>query len=241
VHSLLRGAIAATTLACGLAAHAGTVKFEGWAHGGGNTVNVSSPGFNGQAGGFSVTLANFTGPNALNGAFEAYCVDLYEHIRIGDTYDNYTIMSASVVFGAAKAEALQQLISYVNGSALFANTVAGSKDNQSTALQLAIWNIVYDTDKTLTQHVGAAFSELAAIGGGSYRNTTGAIMGANDLLNATPTAGFPSYQLFVLKSDNPNGRQDQLIWRLNPVSAPGSLALVALAAGLAVAVRRRRG
>jgi hypothetical protein len=162
MHHLIRTTLAAALLSAGLAAQAGVVKFEGWAHGNGNAVSVSSPGFSGHAGGFNVTLSGFSGPNALSGAFEAYCVDLYEHITLGASYTNYNIVSAATMWGADKVAALTELVTYVNNSGLFASAAAGFKDNQSTALQLAIWNIVYDTDKTLDSGAGATFSELTA-------------------------------------------------------------------------------
>lgn len=167
-------------------------------------------------------------------------MDLYETISLGSSYTNYNIVAASSLFSAEKVAALSDLVSYVNGSALFASAAAGYKDNQSTALQLAIWNIVYDTDKTLDAGSGAAFSELTALSSSFRTPSTSAYVGANALLNATPTAGMPRYELFVLQSVAPGGRQDQLVWRLSTVPEPGSLALVALAAGIAGAAMRRR-
>jgi len=240
MHHLLRTTIAAALLSAGLAAQAGVVKFEGWAHGNGNAVNVSSPGFSGHAGGFNVTLSGFTGPNALSGAFEAYCVDLYEHISIGASYTNYSIVSAATMWGADKVAALTQLVTYVNNSGLFASAAAGFKDNQSTALQLAIWNIVYDTDKTLDSGAGATFSELTAAATSFRSPTTTSFMGANALLNATAAPGGQRYELFVLQSVSPGGKQDQLVWRVSEVPVPGSLALAALALGIAGATLRRR-
>lgn len=240
MHHFIRTGCAAALLAAGFAAHAGTVKFEGWAHGNGNSVSVTSPGFSGHAGGFSVTLSGFSGPNALNGAFEAYCVDLYEHISLGSSYTNYNIVAASTMYSASKLAALTQLVTYVNNSNVFASAAADSKDNQSTALQLAIWNIVYDSDKTLDSSPGAAFSELTPTSS-SFRSPIGSsFMGANALLNATAAPGGLNYELFVLQSVAPSGRQDQLVWRVSTVPTPGSLALAALALGVAGYASRRR-
>jgi hypothetical protein len=240
MHHFIRAGCAAALLAAGFGAQAGVVKFEGWAHGNGNSVSVTSPGYSGQAGGFSVTLSGFSGSNALNGAFEAYCVDLYEYISLGSSYTNYSIVAASTMYSASKLAALTQLITYVNNSSVFASAAAGSKDNQSTALQLAIWNIVYDSDKTLDSTPGATFSELTATST-SFRSPSGSsFMGANALLNATASVGGPTYELFVLQSVAPSGRQDQLVWRVSTVPTPGSLALAALALGVAGYASRRR-
>jgi hypothetical protein len=240
MHHFIRAGCAAALLAAGFAAQAGVVKFEGWAHGNGNAVSVSSPGFSGHAGGFAVTLSGFSGPNALNGAFEAYCVDLYEYISLGSSYTNYNIVAASTMYSASKLAALTQLVTYVNNGNVFASAAAGSKDNQSTALQLAIWNIVYDSDKTLDSAPGAAFSELTPTSTSFRSPSGGSFMGANALLNATAAPGGRHYELFVLQSLAPSGRQDQLVWRVSTVPTPGSLALAALALGVAGYASRRR-
>jgi hypothetical protein len=65
-------------------------------------------------------------------------------------------------------------------------------------------------------------------------------MGANALLNATAAPGGRHYELFVLQSLAPSGRQDQLVWRVSTVPTPGSLALAALALGVAGYASRRR-
>ncbi|MDO9073125.1 MAG: PEP-CTERM sorting domain-containing protein [Rubrivivax sp.] len=229
---LLRTVSAAALLATALAAQAGTVTFTGYTHGNGNAVNVTSPGYNGAAGGYKGTLAGFGG--GFDGAFESFCVDLGEFFSFGPTYNSYTLVSAVSQFGAAKTAALSQLISHVYGSNLFA--AAGDKDQQSTAVQLAIWNIVYDSDFTLNS---GSFAETTT----AYRSTAGVtpqFIGANNLLSASQSAQRgPSYELYVLRSVGNPGNQDQLIWRQS-VPEPASLALVALALGAAGFASRRR-
>ncbi|MBK7518250.1 MAG: hypothetical protein IPI51_22225 [Betaproteobacteria bacterium] len=98
-----------------------------------------------------MNLAGFTEfGGTLNGPFEAYCIDVTEFI---DTSSSYRLLSAAAYFGDAnKVSALGKLISYAQGSNVL-NT-AGDQDMQSTALQLAIWNIVYDTDSAATAAPG---------------------------------------------------------------------------------------
>lgn len=239
----LRTAVAAALLATGLAAQAGTMTLSttnnGAYHGNYNTVSVVTPlaYTGGLAGGFSVSLSGFSEfGGTLNGAFEAYCVDVSEYIATSSTY---SLLSAATYFAAnpSKVGALGKLISYVYGSDVFG--AASDKDKQSTALQLAVWNIVYDSDITLAS---GAMRETA---GSAYRTTAGSFMGADDLLSLSQAySGGPAYELYVLASGRPvstvSGQQDQLIWRQATVPEPASLALVGLALGAAGFASRRR-
>ena len=240
----LSASAAAVLLMAGATAQAGTVSFTNWAYPGGNVVSVTGHA-NQAAGGFAISLTGF---GAFDGAFESYCVELTEHIGLRASYpsatnsNSYTIVSAADYFAtkAGVAARLKDLISYVKGASVFEN--ASDESKQSTALQLAIWNTVYDTDSTLNGSNGALFSET----NGSYRSGATGYAGADALLSGS--VGYSSrvnYELFVLSSGKPYadsaGQQDQLIWR-QTVPEPASLALVGLAlGGAAFASRRRRG
>ena len=82
-------------------------------------------------------------------------------------------------------------------------------------MQLAIWNIVYDTDATLSAGPGALFSDST-----TYRTY------ANDLLSAAGSFGIDR-QLYVMTSST---RQDQLFW-LDAQQVPAHPPASAVAAG----------
>jgi hypothetical protein len=215
-------AAGAALLAAGAigSAQAADVNLTSWAFGSGQTVNVSAPTYNGQAGGFKGTLSNAGIFNSAN--FITYCVELAESFSLGSgTMTGYSIVSGGSYAGwGANASTitskLAKLMTYAYSNPTFVDTSA-----ESGSLQLAIWNAIYDTDTSL--------------GGGTFKNT--ANTGINALANsflANSASMAAQYNVFVLTKA---GSQDFLL--LQRVPTPGSLALAALALGLAWRVRRR--
>jgi len=221
---ILHTAMAMLIGAAAVGAHADTIQLNSYTYGGNS---ISSNLYSGGAGGFSGTL---------NGnSFQTYCVQLNEVFSFGNLMSNYTLiageamtpaLNAGWTHAASTSAEIAKLMTYVQTSGYF-----GSDDsNKSTALQLAIWNSIYDTDATVSS------------GSFNATGTNATILGyANNLLAGAALVTTPMVKVWVLNSlstDAEGAHQDFLL--TTPVPEPSTYALMAAGLGAIGFVARRR-
>jgi PEP-CTERM motif-containing protein/fibronectin-binding protein len=161
-------------------------------------------------------------PEGFATDFYSYCVDATQYLRD----PQYVAVRTTDAFTAGSANAGAK-VSWLFNS--FANTIHTSGTNiQAAALQLAIWEALYDTSQNLS--------------GGAFRATaTGAILTqAQTYLTALYSSSYLGSQATFLDVDgsNPNPArrgQDQITYR---VPEPSTLMMMGLAS-LALLRRRR--
>lgn len=228
----IRGGLAAALISGAALAQAQTVTLTGWTFGTGNNVGVTAPGGiadSGPAGGFTGSLSGFGAPFDT-ASFATYCVDLVHTINLPSTMTGYTLISAAADNGsfasggwganaATVGANLGKLMTYVQ-----LNPSAVSTSAASTALQLAIWNTIYDTDSTV-------FSGAFSVGTSTY-SVYGA---AADALIAASASVTSDLYVYVAKSST-----NQALLVTTAVPEPSNYALMlAGLAGIGFVARRR--
>jgi hypothetical protein len=172
----------------------------------------------------------------LTGSFDTFCIDLIQDINFGSTY-TYNVMSLASApqpgayyppqsggMGAVKAGEL---------STLYAEQFVGlSTDDALEAFQLAIWNIVYDNDASVSTGDGA-FYVVSGFDPSIVALANSYLAGATDLSHQEAFYG----SLVALVGQD--GAQDQIY--TSPVPAPQTFLGGGVLLGACVLVRRKRG
>lgn len=209
----------------GAASLAAEVTLIGWAFEAGNAVSGNH--YQGRAGGFAGQLQGAGGFDTHH--FITYCVELSESFSFShQPMTGYQVVDGASYFGADKAEALGRLVSYASSDATRVDTAA-----ESTSYQLAIWNLVYDDDWSVSV-------------AGSFDDRSRYAPYADGLLHGAASVPENLYDIFALRR---RGSQDFLLAGRRPdgdrssAPLPSSLLLagLALAALVSASARFRRG
>lgn len=232
--------VAALALFAAQPAAADQIALQGWWGGAGNVSLTLTNGMNYHTGttGVSFTEAGGAGGfrtfNATrNETFESWCVDIFHNFNFGNpgvTTDNK--VSAASLFTQAKAEDLGRL--YTRHHTLIDGH--NSTANNSAAFQLAVWEIVNETDATYSLGAGA----FTASGTGSGTASTW-------LTDLNMNHAASQYDAFVWVVQNntfaANGRptwgaQDVVVFA--PVPEPETYAMILAGLGLLGFSARRK-
>ena len=224
---LIRRALAAVCLGTAVASAQAGVVFSNFAHGSESVsfgVNVPAGAATGSvnAGGFVASIDS--GPS-----FIAYCIDLFQTISFGASFGDYKVVEGTS-YPFANAHAADHIARLFSAGHAVNNAVT------EAALQIAIWEIAYET------------SGSYALGSGSATFWGGSAQSSGALALASAWLGTLGYvdgtmRLDVLASPI---HQDQVFAtagiRLvpNAVPEPATAALL-LAAMIGLRVARRRG
>ncbi len=161
--------------------------------------------------------------NTVPITFDTYCVDLAQNVSSGNTYTYNVLSLTDAGYTPAQQSMLRQLwTSYKPG----ADTA-----NESAALQLAIWEVIYDTNNNLSTGTFKVNSTS------TQRTAAQALItnAANALSNPAPGGAPILRELVVLRSSS---AQDQITELPPTVPTPGAAALAV--AGLLMAAPRRK-
>jgi len=216
------------------------------------------------------TLTNCSGTGCVSGgtiglqtsigALNSYCVDLFDYINLGGqntTFDQnalasgqtYRNGSATGTWTQTQVTLLTRLLT--NGSALLTGTTSSSQQSViSAALQVAIWDVEYDTAAAngtynLTSSDGFYFSATdsnSSTGSLAVLNTAQSFLNDATGVNGSGiTWNTNANQYVQYLTSNPSGTQNQIYLATNTaVPEPSTVAVFGLGLIGLWAARRRK-
>jgi hypothetical protein len=205
---------------------AASVTLNDWAFGEGHRVRAT--GYVGEAGGFAASL-NGAGSGFDAASFLTYCIEIEEGFQFGaNALASYTLVDGREYFQRRRGDAgIADRLGGLLARASATPTLVDSS-SESTSMQVAVWNLIYDSDLNATAR--SAFRETAGFGG--YANTLMSLLDA--------PASVQPLRIWAIEAA---GTQDFLLALPaapagNPVPLPATLALAGLALAALAATRR---
>jgi hypothetical protein len=219
------------------AASAGTIA-ELWHYGPNVTITLtgySESPFDTATGWAGITATGNI-PGLANGVYEAYCVDL---LHLSNNSSNVNSVTAGLLdwdmyesgTAGTRAAAASWLL----------NTYLGQPDTNRSALQLAIWEVLYEMNTAPTPPDSTTNPWMLGSGHISFSDTT-ANAAAQNYLDLAFVGGATTYtgNAVWIQTENFAGGYYQDFGTTTPVPEPGSILLLGSGMlGLAAALRRR--
>jgi hypothetical protein len=234
----LSAALVATVLLAAQPAMADTIQLNSfWAGSGSASINFQGTNYHngatvsviesGGSGGFK-TYDLSTSPAGVN-SFQSWCVDIFHSFSFAISSVD-VLQSASSIFGTAKANDLGRLYT-IAGSSVSAPG-AGTSAANSSAFQLAVWEIVNEKGGSLYN-----------LGSGNFKATgTGdsIAQGWLSALNTTSTASAYSVNIWSVTGQGASGTGAQDVAVFAPIPEPQTYVMMMAGLGLMGFVARRR-